>query len=341
LEKLFFSVIVPTYKRRELLRLVLDGLSRQSYVNFEVLVVVKPANDGTESLVESRRGELDIKLVIQQDGYVNSALNLGMKTARGNVFAFLDDDAVPGVDWLQKHAETYQTIDVAGVAGDAVSSQLVDGRAEPLVESSKRPFSRFFSRLSYATWEKPLPNTEGYFVYVTCGGAVSLLGNYAYWRSQGKLLKSFLGMGANLTVLRKALHGFRFDSSWISGARWEQLLAWHIWKNGGSMVFNPRATVFHLVHGQTLSRGLSAKKAALFQAENELLFYRLYKKEKALSNVCHVITLLHRFLAMLKNRDLPRLRGIVAGNVIGVRRLMFGGVGADVLVLNDLEGIRG
>jgi glycosyltransferase involved in cell wall biosynthesis len=340
-ENPFFSVILPTYKRRELLRLVLDGLSNQSYSNFEVLVVVKPANDGTERLVESYQGKLDVRLIIQREGYVTGALNLGMKNARGNAFAFLDDDAIPAFDWLQRHAETYNALSVDGVAGDAIPSRLVHGKFDILSETAKLPFPRFFSRLSYSTWEKPLPKTEGYFFHVTCGGAVSSIGNFAYWRSRGKIVNSFLGMGANLTVLRTAVHGFSFDRSWISGSRWEQLLAWHIWKNGGRMVFNPKAIVFHLVHGQTLSRGLSAKQAALFQAENELLFYRLWGKEKSLSHLCHVISVLHRFLAMLKNKDIPRLHGVVVGNWIGVRRLTKEGAATDVLVLKDLQSIRG
>jgi glycosyltransferase involved in cell wall biosynthesis len=340
MENLFFSVILPTYKRREMLRLVLEGLSRQSYSNFEVLVIVKPANDGTETLVESYRGKLDVRLIIQQEGFVTSALNLGMKNAKGNAFAFIDDDAVPAPDWLQRHAKTYEALDVVGVAGDAISSRLVNGIVEPLVEAAIRPFSKVLSRLSYAAWEKPLPNAEGYFIYVTCGGAVSLVGNYAYWRSRGTSVKSFLGMGANLTVLRKAVRDFFFDQGWVSGSRWEQYLAWHIWRSG-DMVFNPRAVVFHLIHGQTLSRDLSAKKATLFQAENELLFYRLYGKEKSLSHICHGVTVLHRIFAMLKNRDLPSLRGVVAGNLIGLKRLLVRSAGTDVLVLRDLQSIRG
>jgi hypothetical protein len=83
------------------------------------------------------------------------------------------------------------------------------------------------------------------------------------------------------------------------------------------MVFNPRATVFHIIHGQTLSRDLAANKATLFQAENELFFHRLYGKEKSLSHICRGITVLHRVFAMLKNRDIPRLHRVIVGNLIG------------------------
>jgi glycosyltransferase involved in cell wall biosynthesis len=341
MEDLLFSVILPTYKRRELLRLVLEGLSYQSHPSFEVLAVVKSTNDGTENLIENYRAKLDIRLITQQTGYVTDALNLGMKNARGNAFAFIDDDAIPAPDWLERHAETYEALDVAGVAGDAIPSRLVNGKPKPSIETAKVPFSRFLSRLSYSTWEKPLPNTQGYFIYVTCGGAVSLVGNYAYWRNRGMTVNSFLGMGANLTVLSKAIQSFSFDCSWISGSRWEQFLAWHIWRSGGRLVFNPTATVFHISHGQTLSRDLATKKAKLFQAENELLFYRLCGKEKSLSHICHGITVLHRIFAMLKNKDLQRLNGVIVGNSIGIRRLILRRARSDVLVLQDLKALQG
>ncbi|MEM2099557.1 MAG: glycosyltransferase family 2 protein [Candidatus Bathyarchaeia archaeon] len=333
----FFSIILPTYKRAKLLHMVLAGLCNQTCSNFEVIVIAKPANDNTEAIVQKYQKWLNIRLFIQSRGYVTHALNTGLRNASGDIICFIDDDAVPASDWLQKHAETYEKYAVEGVAGDALTCQFINSKLRFLEGKPCVPFSRLRDRISYYAWDKPLSGTEGYFIYITRGGTVSSAGNWEYWRKHACPLKSFLGMGANMSVLANAVRDFSFDNSCISGSRWEQILAWHIWKNGGSLVFNPDIVVFHILQGQTLSRNLSHKKATLFQAESELLYYRLRKKEKDLSAFCHALSLLHRTAATLKNKDLARFRGIVVGNYIGVKRFILENPPRHDVVLEDLE----
>ena len=50
--------------------------------------------------------------------------------------------------------------------------------------------------------------------------------------------------------------------------------------------------------------------------------------------------MLHEIFAMLKNKDIPRLYGVVVGNLIGIRRLILRCDHADVLVLQDLQAIQ-
>ena len=132
-----------------------------------------------------------------------------MKNANGNAFAFIDDYAVPAPNWLERHAETYEALDVAGVAGEAIPSRLVNGHAKPLVETVKVPFSRFFSRLSYSAWEKPLPKTQRFFIYVTCGGAVSLVGNYVLEKSRYDC-EFFSGYGCEFDGSKQGYEGLLF-----------------------------------------------------------------------------------------------------------------------------------
>lgn len=343
MEDRFFSVVLPTHNRRNLLRLVLDALCKQSYSRFSVVLVIKPSNDGTEDLAEQYRNKLRMKVIFQERGYVTEALNLGLENAKGDVIGFLDDDAIPAPDWLRIHAETYRQFDVAGVAGDVIPAKICRGKLEALCEKGEPPFLYPLSKIKYSLWNKPLrgadgSGTSGYFVYITRSGNLGSIGNMAYWRGRG-LIRSFLGMGANITVLRKAIEGFVFDNSWVLGAGWEQLLAWYIWKSGFDLVYNPKAKVFHVTHGQTLSRALSSKKATLFQAEKELLFYRLYGKEKSLSTLCHLISLFYRSMEALKKKELYRLRGVVKGNIIGFKWLILSRFGLKYDPITDLEAL--
>ncbi len=340
----FFSVVLPTYKRRDLLSLVLDGLSNQSYSNFEVVVVVKPSNDGTEDLVNDYGGSLKIRTIVQRKGYFTEALNIGLRSARGEIIGFLDDDAIPARNWLQEHAKTYEDLGVAGVAGDVISSRIHNGKIQCLNEQLIPPFSgartNFIRRFKQNYFDKPIPGARGYFYYITRAGEVGNEGSFADLRSRRKITPSFLGIGANMTVLRKAIRGFQFDNSWILSPRNEQVLAWYIWRKGGNLVFNPKAKVFHITHGQTLSRKHSDGEAMLFQAEIELLFYRLYKKEKSLSLTCHTFSTLIRLASTLKNKDLRQLRGIIAGNAIGIKRYILQHSLNGENALRDLEMFR-
>jgi glycosyltransferase involved in cell wall biosynthesis len=336
---LHFSVIIPTYKRCKLLKLVLDGLKEQTYTNFDVLVVTKPSGDKTEDLITSYQDSLNIKIIPQQSGFVTQALNLGLKEAKGDIIAFLDDDAIPDRDWLKKHLETYQQLNVDAVAGDAVPVKLAD----PFISENdpiKPPYARLQDRLAYRLWDKPLPRTERYFVCITRAGTVNLAGNFAYHRSKGKVVPSFLGQGANMSIRKEVISGFLFEQAWVSGSRWEQMLAWHVWKKKGKIVFNPHTKVYHIVHGATLSRDLSPKKARLFQIENELFFYRLYIREPAVSYLCHLLSVAHRSIAMFKNRDLPRIEGIIIGNLLGLKLLALSVSGNEESLLADLLRLK-
>jgi glycosyltransferase involved in cell wall biosynthesis len=303
-----------------------------------VIVVIKRVDDGTEDLVKSYRGTLDVKTVFQEEGHVTSALNLGLRAAKNDVVVFLDDDAIPSDDLLEKYAETYEHLNVGGVAGDVVSSRLCNGKVVALHEKEETPFMYPFSKIGFFLWDKPLPGAGGHFVYITKSGYVASLGNMAYWRKR-RPISSFLGMGANMSVLRRAIEGFAFEESWILGTGWEQTLAWHIWKQGYDSIFNPSAKVFHITHGETLSRKLSSRKTALFQAESELLFYRLYGKEASLSVTHRLVAVTYRTALALKKKELHRVRGIIDGNIIGLKRFVLGKLGSSYDCLRDLEAI--
>ena len=46
------TVVIPTYKRADILPHLLSALKRQTYQNFDLVVVVKPSGDGTEELLK-------------------------------------------------------------------------------------------------------------------------------------------------------------------------------------------------------------------------------------------------------------------------------------------------
>jgi len=93
------SVVICTYNRRDYLARCLDYLQCQSNPNFEVIVVDGPSDDGTKELLESWRGR--IRIISNPLRNLSVSRNLGIEQARGDIVAFIDDDAIPFDNWVE------------------------------------------------------------------------------------------------------------------------------------------------------------------------------------------------------------------------------------------------
>ena len=113
------SVVIPTYKRTIDLKRCLEGLSRQILLPNEVIIVVRDTDFETKYLLENINiKKINIKSVIVSKSGVVSALNEGVNHSKGDIIAFLDDDAVPSIIWLEKIVEYYkQDTNIGGVGG--------------------------------------------------------------------------------------------------------------------------------------------------------------------------------------------------------------------------------
>lgn len=86
------SVVLPTYNRASLLPDVLEDLRRQTFEDFEVVVVDDGSDDGTERMFrEDDRG--GIRYVRHETNRgASAARNTGIQKARGRYIAFQDSD---------------------------------------------------------------------------------------------------------------------------------------------------------------------------------------------------------------------------------------------------------
>lgn len=86
------SVIVPTYKRQELLARCLSSIRQQSYADFEVLVVDNARdNQATRDILMQIDDPRFIYLNELTPG-VSAARNRGLQQAQGELILFVDDD---------------------------------------------------------------------------------------------------------------------------------------------------------------------------------------------------------------------------------------------------------
>lgn len=112
------TVVVATYRRVDRLAACLEGLRSQSRPADEVLAVVQALDEASASLVGGLADDWpELRCVrIAAPGTV-AAYNCGLATAAGAIVAYVDDDAVPTVDWLDRIVKTFERDDRVGAVG--------------------------------------------------------------------------------------------------------------------------------------------------------------------------------------------------------------------------------
>lgn len=103
----FFSLILPTRNRAELLRRCIESVADQSFQSFELIIVDDGSDDHSKIVVESF-SLLNIVYVFQEHKERSSARNLGIKYARGKYICFLDDDDLISSEFLLDFHTYYQ-----------------------------------------------------------------------------------------------------------------------------------------------------------------------------------------------------------------------------------------
>ncbi len=351
-KKPFVTILIPTYKRASLLDYALNGLTNQTYFNFEVLVVFKPSGDGTEQVVNGYVNKLKINSIPQTGRYMIDALNTGLSNAKGEIILFLDDDVIPFPNLVQTHVESYRLPNIGGVAGDVLRASFGDkeigefkNKPSDLLPTQSRVSSA--ARIGMKVWNQPLQGQESYLFYISKAGVACMNSNAANAATQ-KITKSLLARGANMSVLSAAISDFRFPTSWILGFTFEQYLGWYIWKKGYTQLFNPKIKVYHLAHGKSLSRNFRAtKRETLLFTEQKLLFYRLYGMEPQLSLLHRLVWLAFETLIDIKriclNKELHRTAGVKStfySAVIGAKMVLQKMLHLTYSSLSDLEKLR-
>jgi GT2 family glycosyltransferase len=111
------SVVVCSYNGSKTIRQTLEALQRLDYPDYEVIVVDDGSTDATPQIA----AEYPVRLVSQKNIGLSGARNTGAGLAKGEIIAYVDDDAYPDQDWLRFLAWTYLTTDFAAVGGPNVT----------------------------------------------------------------------------------------------------------------------------------------------------------------------------------------------------------------------------
>ena len=109
MNQLFFSVVIPTYNRIDMLERVLEALGAQAEAPpFEVVVIDDGSGDDTVSRMAERSVPFPFHFESQPNSGPGRARNRGVEVARGRYVLFVGDDTVPERRFLAEHASVHQ-----------------------------------------------------------------------------------------------------------------------------------------------------------------------------------------------------------------------------------------
>jgi cellulose synthase/poly-beta-1,6-N-acetylglucosamine synthase-like glycosyltransferase len=239
------SVIIAFYKNLPFLDVILSGLQRQTYDDFEVIIAEDDDALATKEYVKKKAGELPflLKHVFQEDkGFrKNRILNSAVGVADGEFLVFLDGDCIPHSRFLKEYA----LVSEEGTAFFGRRVMMSEPLTRKLVLSGDPKLLSFFSHVKYRSARKE--------------DAIYL----PFFR---KRRKNNGIMGCNWGILKKHIVEINgYDEDYVTAGVGEDVdIEWRLLANGIKLQsMKHRAIVYHLYHAAHYSPEAPAGYALL------------------------------------------------------------------------------
>lgn len=102
------SIIIPVYNGENYIREAIDSALSQTYKNIEIIVVNDGSKDNTDEICKSYGKK--IKYIKKENGGVATALNTGIKAAKGQYIAWLSHDDLYKENRIEKGMEALKEL---------------------------------------------------------------------------------------------------------------------------------------------------------------------------------------------------------------------------------------
>ena len=107
------SVIVCTYNGERTLEETCTAIRRLDYPNFEAVLVDDGSTDRSRAIAEAH----GFRVISTENRGLSAARNTGLEAARGDIVAYVDDDAAPDPHWLSYLVDVFETTSFVAVGG--------------------------------------------------------------------------------------------------------------------------------------------------------------------------------------------------------------------------------
>jgi len=198
------SIIIPVKEINNYILESLPFLLKQSYENFEILIF-------PDGKIENDFKHKKIRII--KTGKMGPAKkrDLSLKYAKGEIFAFIDDDAYPKKDWLENALKNFENENVGAVGGPNLTPK----------ENNK------------------FQKTSGFVLgsFLVSGGV-----NYRYKKAKKREIEDF--PSCNLFVRKNVFEKIGgFDSKYWPGE--DTKLCLDIINSGKKIIYDPKVVVYH------------------------------------------------------------------------------------------------
>ncbi len=102
----YFSIIIPVYNRPDEVDELLESLSAQTYLDFEVLLIEDGSSVKCDLIAQKYNHSLNIRYYFKENSGRSKTRNYGMEKAKGEYFVFFDSDCVIPPFYFQKIKDT-------------------------------------------------------------------------------------------------------------------------------------------------------------------------------------------------------------------------------------------
>jgi glycosyltransferase involved in cell wall biosynthesis len=132
---MFYSIIIPLYNRPQEIKELLETLTRQTYTQFEVLVIEDGSVKDASDIANSFADKLNIKYFVKENEGQGFARNYAFERAQGDYFIIFDSDCLIPEDYLQ-------------IVNDSLTNNLLDAYGGP--DAAHPSFTDTQKAISYA-----------------------------------------------------------------------------------------------------------------------------------------------------------------------------------------------
>lgn len=249
---MFFSVVIPTYNRAEILKLTLEALFNQSVkkVDYEVIVVNDGSTDNTVDVVRSFQKKNKNLIYLRQTNQGQGvARNKGIRRASGKVIVLIGDDIIPTHDFLYEHQKYHYM--------------------HPEENAAVLGFTAWHPELRVNNFMKWMVN--GSSVFGLFGGH-----QFAYEKLAGKKLADYhFFYTSNISMKKSLMRKYPFDPT-FAGYGWEDIeLGYRLEKEAGlKLYYNSWAVGYH--HHYMDEKSLPGRMEAI--GYSSWIFHRKYPR---------------------------------------------------------------
>ncbi len=125
-----FSVVIPSYNREKVVLRAIDSVLKQTFQDFEIVVVDDGSSDNTRTVVTAI-ADKRVRYVYQYNKGATAARNTGIENSQGEYVSFLDSDDIWHPEMLEKQLTAYMSDPEIGWVYTNVQGIHSDGSSFP------------------------------------------------------------------------------------------------------------------------------------------------------------------------------------------------------------------